>query len=272
MLGKKRPTRKNRYKKRVQQKRRRLVGRLLVGAKLVSLVVVLLAVSAIFMVGYAAVTQSAYFSTRSIQITGQSRLSDTEVLNQAGINAGENLLAINLKVVRKRLLAHPWIAEASVAREIPGTIRISVSEHRALAVLDLGRKFIINQKGRIFKEHTKNDPQRLPLVTGIVYADISLGEDRLTPTMKTLLSVLALSKAKKSVLPYRQIRNLHMDAEMGVTLGMWKEERQVKLGLKRFKYKYRQLNKLLPHLKYNPKWKGFQTIDLTNPDRIVVRL
>ncbi len=272
MLGKKKPARKNRYKKRVQQKRRRIWGRLLVGAKLFSLVIILLAASAVFMVGYAAVTQSEYFSTRSLQIQGNTRLSEAEVLKQSGVKPGENLLAINLKLVRKRLLAHPWISKASVAREIPNTIRISISEHRALAVLDLGRQFIINHQGRIFKEHAKTDPQGLPLVTGIVYADISLGDDRLTPAMQVLLEVLELSKAKKSILPYHQIRNFHMDAEMGVTLGVWQDERKIKLGLSRFEYKYGQLKKLLPHLKYNPKWKGFRLIDLTNPDRIVVRL
>ena len=272
MLAKKKPARKNRYKKRVQQKRRRIWGRLLVGAKLFSLVVILLAASAVFMVGYAAVTQSEYFSTRSIHMKGFSRLSEAQVLKQSGIRPGENLLAINLKLVRKRLLAHPWISRASVAREIPNTIRISISEHRPLAVLDLGRKFIINHKGRIFKEHVKTDPQGLPLISGIAYADISLGGDRLTPAMKVLMEVLELSKNKKSILPYDQIRTLHMDTEMGITLGVWEDERKIKLGLSRFKYKYGQLGKLLPHLKYNPKWKGFQLIDVTNPDRIVVRL
>ena len=271
-MGKKKSTRKNRYKKRLQQKRRRLLGRLLVGAKLFTLVAVMLAASAVFMVGYAAVTQSEYFSTRKIHVQGQSRLSEEEALKQAGIKSGENLLAINLKLVRKRLLAHPWISEASVAREIPGTIRIEISEHRALAVLDLGRKFIINQQGRIFKEHTNNDPQALPLVSGIAYADISLGDDRLTPAMQVLLEVLELSKDDKSILPYDQIRKLHMDAEMGLTFGMWQDERKIKLGYSRFEYKYRQLEKLLPHLKHNPGWKGYRMIDLTNPDRIVVRL
>lgn len=271
-MEKKRPARRNRFKKRKQPKPRRLLGRLLAGAKMASLVVLLLAASAAFMVGYAAVTQSAYFNTRSIRISGESRLSEAAVLKQSGIKPGENLLAINLKLVRKRLLANPWISEASVAREIPGTIRIVIAEQHPLAVLDLGRKFIINRHGRIFKEYGEGDPQALPLVTGIDYADISLGRDRLTPTMRVLLEVLTLSKAGKSVLPYGQIRNLHMDAEMGVTLRAWKNEREIKLGSSRFEYKYRQLRKLLPYLKANPAWEGFQMVDLTNPDRVVVRL
>jgi cell division protein FtsQ len=271
-LGKKKPARKNRYKKRVEQKRRRVMGRLAAGAKLISLILILLAASALFMVGYAAVTQTNYFRTHAIEIQGQSRLSKNEILEQAGIKRGDNLLAVNLRVVRKRLLAHPWISKARVAREIPETIRIVVSEHKPLAVVDLGRKFLINRQGRIFKENGQKDPKGLPLVTGIAYADISLGDDALTPAMQTVVEVLQMSQKKESIVPYVEIRKLHMDTQMGITLNVWKQEREIKLGVTRFEYKFQRLKKLLPHLKYNNKWEGFRAIDVNNPDRIVVQL
>ena len=249
-----------------------MVGRLVAGVKLISLILIMLAASALFMVGYAAVTQTNYFSTHAIEIQGQSRLSENEILEQAGIKRGDNLLAINLRVVRKRLLAHPWISKARVAREIPETIRIVVSEHKPLAVVDLGRKFLINRQGRIFKENGQKDPKGLPLVTGIAYADISLGDDALTPAMQTVVEVLQRSQKKESILPYVEIRKLHMDAQMGITLNVWKQERKIKLGISRFEYKFQRLKKLLPHLKYNNKWEGFHAIDVNNPDRIVVQL
>ncbi len=271
-MGKKKPVRKNRYKKRVEQKRRRFLGRLVVGVKLISLICITLAASALFMVGYAAVTQTNYFRTDSIEIEGRSRLSRSDILEQAGIKRGDNLLAVNLRLVRKRLLAHPWISQVRVAREIPETIRIVISEHKPLAVVDLGRKFLINRKGRIFKEYGKNDPKGLPLVTGIAYADISLGDDALTEAMRTVVEVLHMSQKKKSIIPYVEIRKLNMDTQMGVTLRVWKEEREIKLGLSRFEYKYQRLKKLLPHLRYNKNWAGFRAIDVNNPDRIVVQL
>lgn len=272
MLGKKKPTRKNRYKKPAKQKRRRLLGGLAMAIKLISLMAIMLATSALFMVGYAAVTQTKYFRTKAIDIQGQSRLSEEVILAQAGLQQGDNLLAVNLRLVRKRLMAHPWISEARVAREIPGTIKISLSEHQPLAVVDLGRKFLINEDGRIFKEYDADDPQGFPLVTGIAYADISLGDDDLTPAMQKVVAVLKMSQKRKSILPYDEIRKLHMDAEMGVTLSVWKDARQVKLGLSQFEHKYKRLEKLLPHLKYNQNWEGFRAIDANNPDRIVVQL
>lgn len=256
----------------MEQKRRRFWGRLAMGFKLISLMAILLAVSALFIAGYAAVTQTHYFRTHVIQIQGQSRLSEKMILTQAGIRQGDNLLAVNLRLVRKRLLAQPWISAARVAREIPDTIRIVITEHEPLAVVDLGRKFLINHHGRIFKENAPGDPQNLPLITGIGYGDISLGDDALTPVMRTVVDVLQMSKERKSVIPYVEIRELHMDAQMGVTLSVWKDERRIKLGTSRFEYKYKRLKKLLPHLKYNQNWKAFRAIDAINPDRIVVQL
>ncbi len=271
MLGKK-PTRKNRLKKNIRQRRRRWIGRLATGLKLVMLMVVLIAVSAIFMVGYAAVTQSDYFCTQSIRIQGHSRLTRDDILSQAQIQTGDNLLAVNLRQVRKRLLAHPWIGTARVAREIPGTIYIYVTEHTPLAVVDLGRKFMVNTRGRIFKEFSKDDPQDIPLVTGIVYADISLGNDDLGKAMSAVVQVLKISRSKEKAISYKDIRGVHLDPEMGITLSVWPDQRKIKLGYSQFKAKNGRLRQLLPHLKQNKMWRGFNTIDVNNPDRVVVQL
>ncbi len=271
MLGKK-PTRKNRLKKNIRQRRRRWIGRLATGLKLVMLMVVLIAVSALFMAGYAAVTQSDYFCTQSIQIQGHSRLTRYDILSQAQIQPGDNLLAVNLRQVRKRLLAHPWIGTARVAREIPGTIYIYVTEHTPLAVVDLGRKFMVNTHGRIFKEFAKDDPQDIPLVTGIVYADISLGNDDLGKAMAAVVQVLKISRSKHKAIPYKDIRGVHLDPEMGITLSVWPDQRKIKLGYSQFKAKHGRLRQLLPHLKQHKMWRGFNTIDVNNPDRVVVQL
>ena len=159
-----------------------------------------------------------------------------------------------------------------MAREIPGTIYIEVTENQALAVLDLGRKFLINTSGRVFKEHSPDDPQGLPLVSGLEYSDISLGEDDLSPALSAVVQVLQLSLAETSAIPYSQIRQVKVDPEMGVSLAVWEDQRCIKLGFARFEAKYQRIKQLLPHLRHAPKWQGFDTIDANNPDRIVVQL
>ena len=271
MLGKK-PARKNRYKKNVKRRQRRWVGRLATGLKLLPLIAVLLAASALFMVGYASVTQSEYFRARAISVEGNSRLDRNAILDQAQLHVGDNLLAVNLQLVRKRLLAHPWIALASVSREIPTTIRVHIEEHACLAVVDLGRKFLLNEKGRIFKEYEPQDPQGLPVITGIVYSDLSLGDDAQSPAMAGVIDLLRISQAKGSIIPYGEIRQVRWDPEMGVSLSAWDEQRRIKFGFEQFETKFRRLKQLLPHIQHSPEWRDFTTLDVNNPNRVVMRL
>lgn len=271
MLGKK-PVRKNRYKKNVKRRRRKWMGRLAACVKLTSLIVIVLAASALFMAGYAAVTQSDYFRAKTISIEGQRRLPRETILAQAGIGPGDNLLAVNLGLVRKRLLAHPWIASALVSREIPETIRIVVQEHTCLAIVDLGRKFLLSERGKLFKEYAPQDPHELPVVTGITYSDLSLGDDVKSQAMAHVIDILRVSRAAGSIIAHDDIRRVHWDPEMGVSLFAWEDQRTIKLGIGNYKEKYRRLKKLLPRLKRHPQWRDFTILDMNNPDRVVMRL
>jgi cell division protein FtsQ len=237
-----------------------------------ALVTAVLAASALFMAGYAAVTQSDYFRAKTISVSGCSRLSQQTVLSQAQLSPGDNLLAVNLQLVRKRLLAHPWIAAARVSREIPEKIHISIEEHACMAVVDLGRKFLLNRSGKIFKTYEPKDPRTLPVLTGIAYSDLSLGGDARSRAMTHVLDVLRLSRAKASVIPYKEIRRVHWDSEMGISLTIWNNKRTIKLGVGQFEVKYSRLKQLLPRLERNPNWRNFSLLDLNNPNRIVMRL
>lgn len=270
--GKGRKTRKNRRKRDLGKLRRQWFGRLLTGLKLTAIVISLMAVSAVFMYGYAAVTRSEYFRAERIRVSGNQRVSEARVLSQAGVDIGKNLLAMNLRLVRKQLLAHPWIAEARVARQIPETITIQVTEHEPLACIDLGRRFLINTKGRIFKEVQKEDPTDLPLIEGVEYGDISLGEDELSPVMASVVALLDICREPASVIPYGEIEGLRMDKEMGITLLLNGGRHLIKLGFDGFKTKLKRFGRLRPVLEQNGRWRAFHIVDLNNPDRIVVRL
>ena len=96
-------------------------------------------------------------------IEGNQRLSGKQIAEQAQVEEGMNILAVNLTLARKRLLSHPWIAEAEVLREVPSGIKIRIREHAPLAIVDLGRRFLINEKGEIIKAWTASDPAAFPV-------------------------------------------------------------------------------------------------------------
>ncbi|MCK7508365.1 MAG: FtsQ-type POTRA domain-containing protein [Desulfobacterales bacterium] len=116
-------------------------------------------VSLFFVFVHDVFTQSEHFQARQIQVEGASAPGRRARLQTvAGVRPGINVLSVNLSAARKRLLAHPWIAEAEIQREIPSTLRIRIREHVPAAVVDVGRKFLLNTRGEIFKEWEPADP------------------------------------------------------------------------------------------------------------------
>jgi cell division protein FtsQ len=201
-----------------------------------------------------------------------------------------NLFAINLTAVRKRLLSHPWIAEAMVMREIPSRLIIRIKEHVPLAVVDLGRKFLINEKGEIFKIWTVADPANLPLVSGLEISDLaayrrfehratgdSSEAERLSENsqkhyspLDAVMHVLRLGKQSDSILPNRLIKHILVDREIGLTLHALTRVKTIRLGYHNYADKYAMLRLIITYLKRTPKAAAYERIDLNNLDRIVV--
>jgi cell division protein FtsQ len=256
-------------KKNVRERRARWLGRMLLGLKLCAMIAVLLGVSALYVMGYAAVTGSDYFRSKTIKVVGNSRLSKAEILTQAGVRTGDNILALNLRLVRRRLLDHGWIESARVTREIPQALTIEVKEHEPLARIDWGRQFLVNTQGRIFKQAGPNDPQDLPLVSGIGVEEIGLPSGG--ATLQAVLKVLQLGRRPASPIAYADMQELRVDPDASIMV-ILRDQRRIKLGTGQYDLKFERLAQLHRHLESAKKPSAFKVADLTHPDRVVVQM
>jgi cell division protein FtsQ len=231
---------------------------------------ILLLASFLFIFTYDFITQCDYFKAESLTVTGANRLTDEQVLLQSQITEGINILSVNLSRVRKRLLAHSWIEEAEVSRELPTGISIRIKEQQPLAILDIGRKFIINTHGEVFKEMDASDHCRLPVIGGLEFSDINVrGESRSVP-FNAVMTILALGKKPESVLPCRLIKRIRVDREMGLTIYAFDHIKAIKIGYDDYPNKYEMLKNVLFYLKKNGSFSHLESIDLNNLNRIVV--
>lgn len=229
-----------------------------------------LLLSATFMFVHDVMTQSSYFDAKRIEVSGTNRLSPQEMLDFVGLKPGVNLLALNLSLVRKRLISHPWVADATLRRELPDGLVIAIKEHRALAVVDLGRKFVINDEGVIFKEAKTFDLQRLPRVTGLQYADMAVGDQETSPAFDAVMSVLVMGKQPGSPLPNRAIKQVAVDRDMGLQLYAFDERLAIRLGYNQYVKKYQRLATALYYFDKSSLAAEIEWIDLRNPERIVI--
>ena len=215
-------------------------------------------------------TQSDRFRAHRIEIRGAHRLTETEILKQAQLARGINIFSANLFLARKRLLAHSWIATAEVSRELPNRIRISIEEHRPVAVIDLGRRFIMNTHGEIFKEKAESDHDPLPVIQGLHYSDIYIPGSRQIPTFKAVMKVLELGSNPQSILPNRVVKEIHVDKEIGLTIYVVDGGAAIRLGYGNYPNKYRRLKQVLSYLGKKDEFKPLHAIDLNNVNRIIL--
>jgi cell division protein FtsQ len=220
--------------------------------------------------GYDYFIRMEYFHAEDIEIIGIRKLSPKDLLKHAGLERGVNVLSVNLALVRSRLLSNPWIAEAEVERELPSDIRISVKEHDPLAVLDLGKKFILNTEGKIFKEWMPSDPQWMPVVTGLEFSDIRGTEESSTTYFAAVIDVLHLGAIPKSLMPNHSIKKIHIDHEMGLSVYPTERVREIKLGFGEYAAKYEKLKNILKYLEEKQNLSTIDSIDLHDASRIVV--
>ena len=263
------PIRKNRYKnKKPAQKAsaRRMAGiwlKAFIGAAGFCLAGV------IFIFGYDALTQCDYFRSAVITINGEGRLSEQMILEAADIQCGDNILAVNLGRVRKRLVAEPWIKNAGVRRELPSRLIIRVEEHRPLAVLDVGRCFLIDQAGDIFKEAAPAEMSGLPIIAGIDYAQWKSPEN---PETKPYTAVMAMLKALDENAAFfgtRGVQEISVDPEMGLTLRASAPVPSVHMGYGAYEKKLQRFGRVFARLQSDAKLPEIKSVDAYNPDRMI---
>ena len=292
-MFKRRKPRKNRRKGKKAKRRLFFSGRFVLIFKIIFALGAVAATSGLFIFIHDVVTQCDYFRVQTLTIKGYERLSYKQVADQAQVRSGMNVLAVNLTVVRKKLLAHPWIAEAEVNREIPSGLSIRIKEHVPLAIVDLGHKFLINEKGEIFKEWSSGDPDHFPEITGLQMADIAAygrhepreffhaanpvpadeqannAQYHYSP-LDAVMHVLRLGQDSKSVLPNRLIKQIRVDREIGLTLLAETQVGIIKLGYHQYPHKYSMLKHIMMVLNKRHTLPDFDRIDLDNLNRIVI--
>jgi cell division protein FtsQ len=269
LLGCKR-MRKNYYKNSKARKRNKMLKHVIFGLKAVGVGASVMFVSLVFVFSYDFLTQCNYFKAKELVVAGNHRLTQNQVLKQANITNSVNIFSVNLSKVRKRLLAHSWIQDAEVRRELPSGINIGIKEQKPLAILDLGRKFIINTHGEIFKEMDKEDHCNLPIVSGLEFSDIKVKGELKSLPFDAVMKILWLGRKPESVLPYHLIKKIHVDREMGLSIFAFDHIREIKIGYNNYTDKYAMLKDVLFYLEKNGEFSRLESIDLNNLNSIVV--
>jgi len=102
-----------------------------------------------------------------VVIEGRSNTPEPLVRAALGVARGDPLYGVSLDAARARLESLTWVQRAEVARYLPGTILVRLTERRPFAVWqNQGRFTLIDRAGREVADEGVANFKTLPLVVG----------------------------------------------------------------------------------------------------------
>ncbi len=112
-------------------------------------------------------TADAGFEVRHVEISGIRNMPRLPVYTAALDGATNAMLRVDLPAARARLLALPWVADASVGRRLPDTLIVRVVERTPIALWQFRHRLAaVDRTGRPLTFERLDRFGALPLVVG----------------------------------------------------------------------------------------------------------
>ncbi len=127
-----------------------------------------LALCALAWAGYARVMASDRLKVAKVDVSGGHFLSEGEVRELLGPAVGENILGLDIEALKARLRASPWVAEATVSRTLPDTLKVKIRERVPVALAEIDRLYLMDAEGGLIDVYgPRTAAFDLPIVRGL---------------------------------------------------------------------------------------------------------
>ncbi len=144
------------------------------------------------------------FQIDVIQVTGQSRYEEQEIIQASGIQTGENLFLVDTSYAEQKIEENlPYIGTAVVSRRLPAKILITVQEAEVSGAMEYqGQYAIVSPEGKVL-EIVDALPEGYSLIEGMNLKSAQVGkqieyEDQ---EKKEIFTELAKSLAQHGIAP-----------------------------------------------------------------------
>jgi cell division protein FtsQ len=215
---------------------------------------------------------SARFAVTEIVVSGAKRRTAEDLETEAGLTRGQNVFTVDLERVRARLLNDPWISDATLARRLPGTILVQVTEREAGAIVALDGTYLASRDGEIFKRFEVGDPTDLPIITGIASDQVAEDRDGVTSMIRRAQD-LASDYEHGPLAERAPLEEIHLGRDGTVNLVVGKDAIGIALGDPPFRRKLDEAARVLAELdRRGAKAETIMIDNLARPERVVVRM
>ncbi|MCD6525756.1 MAG: FtsQ-type POTRA domain-containing protein [Desulfuromonas sp.] len=214
------------------------------------------------------VSTSEHFQVDSIQVEGNQRLSDQEVIDLSDIRHGVRTFDLDLEIIGQNIAKNDWIRRAEVERKLPRGIIIRVTERDAVFVINLDYMFYVDAGGEIFKVLRAGDSLDYPLVSGLERQQL-IDQPQSSREQLKQVAELLLHLRQRKIFDEQCVSQLHIDSKEGLILYTRNYGVPIQIGRDSFEKKIDRLEKIYPELE--ARLPNLKYINLNVPDKVIVK-
>ena len=213
--------------------------------------------------GYNFLISTPRFQIQDVTFRGNHVINNSQILDWLGPVIGENLIAIDLVGLSKRLSEHPWVKTASIQRIFPQGLEFEITERVPYARVKKDQIYLMDNSGFILSPE-KPGYGHLPLIISHDSKEKDVSNEELLNSLKTMDYFNQLSFFKNNPLEVAELvgpsRVLFNSRDQGFKIQMSMDE--LNEGFKKFMIILDSLED--ENLKT-------QMIDLSFKDQVVIR-
>ncbi len=220
------------------------------------------------------VKTSPRFAVNEIVTIGGKHRTAEELATIAGVAKGQNIFTTDLDKAKQRLVADPWISDATLSRQLPGTVFVQVTEREPAGIVAMatGETYLVTREGTIIKRVEPSDPTDLPIVTGVKLEQLVDDRDGAARTIRRALD-LAFDYDHAPLSGRAALQEIHVEANGEMNLVVGKNGIALHMGAPPYRRKLEQAVRVVAELdRRGAKADAIMLDNEARPDRVVVRM
>lgn len=131
---------------------------------------------------------------KRLLVEGNRIVETNEILQLALVRKGTLMYDVDLMVMQKDIASHPFIKDVVVERDLPATLKIGVTERIPLAMINTGEILYVDGEGVVLPHSISKEVFDLPMLTGSIPGDVSIGRTLRHADVQQALRILAAAK------------------------------------------------------------------------------
>jgi cell division protein FtsQ len=214
------------------------------------------------------VLASEALTVTRITVQGNQRMSRGEVLNLLDGLSGASIVTTDLESWKGKLLASPWVADASIRRMFPGTLAVVIEERQPMGVGRIkDRLYLIDRTGSVIDEFGPNYADMdLPVIDGLAPTG---GERDVVDEARAALAGRLMSELEGRPGLAGQVSQIDVTDARNAVVVLKGDTALLRIGDERFSERLQSYLDLMPALR--ERMPDIDYVDLRFDERVYVR-